>query len=229
MTPIAPFPMLTRDHPPTTSMARDRDSNRRTPPAPPMTTVHQAQRPGVVHKNVVPIAQCPTTCTATTNGHNTAPPPPRPPVGGHHQHPHNHRTPGPKALALRTRARRRSPKAQPCTLPPPTPMTVRNRHRNPGEPMPTPSTTLHWAAMPRRCAQEHDVDHARRRTDNNGTWRRREPCTPHARGPAAPSPPPHRQAHGPGTVPERGMARRVQGMAMPNGNGSGPGNAKTVR
>ena len=43
--PIAPFPTLTRDHPPTTSMARDRNSNRRTPPAPPTTTVHRAQRP----------------------------------------------------------------------------------------------------------------------------------------------------------------------------------------
>ena len=78
--------------------------------------------------------------------------------------------------------------------------------------------------------------------------------------PAVPSPPPHRQAHGPGTAPEngrqprkaraprttmmaahnsatmqtdaagwqRGAARRVQGTATPNGNGGGPGDAKTV-
>ena len=90
----------------------------------------------------VPIAQCPTTRAATTNGHNAAPPSPRPPVGGHHQHPRNHRTPGPKALALHARARRRSPKAQPCVRPPPTPTTARNHHRNPGEPTPTPSTAL---------------------------------------------------------------------------------------
>ena len=101
--------------------------------------------------------------------------------------PYVHRPPGPKALVLRTSARCRSPNTQPRALQPPMPTTARNRHRNPGEPTPPPLTTLHRAATPRRRAQAHDVSRARRRTDDSddGAPRRRQPRTPHARGPSS--------------------------------------------
>ena len=106
-------------------------------------------------------------------------------IGAHPTHPL--RPLGPKALALRTSAWCRSPNAQPRALQPPTPTTARNRHRNLGEPMPPPLTTLHRAATPRRRAQAHDVGRARRRTNdsNDSAPRRRQPRTPHARGPSS--------------------------------------------
>ena len=51
---------------------------------------------------------------------------------------------------------------------PPTPAMARNCHHSPGEPTPLPSTTIHRAATPRRRAQVHDVDRARRQTDDSG-------------------------------------------------------------
>ena len=175
-------------------------TNRRAPRASPHTTLHRAQRPW--HR-------------AHADDINRLPPlhhdPPMATTLRHHHHDrhwgHPEHTPLPpwardspsitqKSPTPALRGRRNLPA-----------MTATTRRRH-GEgdrstPSASPSTTLHWAAMPRCHAQAHDVDRARRRTDDSddGASRRRQPCTPHARAPAAPSPPPHQQAHGPGTTP----------------------------
>ena len=58
------------------------------PPCPPST---RPKGPGAAHKRAVPIAQCPTTCAATTNAHHSMQPP-TPTTARNHQCPPQHAT-----------------------------------------------------------------------------------------------------------------------------------------
>ena len=148
-------------------------ANQRAPRASPHTTIHRAQRPW--HR-------------AHADDVNRLPPlhhdPPMATTLRHHHHDrhwgHPEHTPLPpwardspsitqKSPTPALRGRRNLPA-----------MTATTRRRH-GEgdrstPSASPSTTLHWAAMPRCHAQAHDVDRARRRTDdsNDGASRRRQ-------------------------------------------------------
>ena len=116
--------------------------------------------------------RCRTTTTTSVTGQHQGYPPMPPPTG-------------PKGPVLCTRARCRPPSTQLHAPQPPMPTMVRNCHHNPGEPTPPTSTTIHRAATPRRRAQAHDVNCARRRTSDAKMVQRRHPMAPRRRCPTA--------------------------------------------
>ena len=191
-------------------MVRNRNSNWRAPPAPSMSTIHQAQRAW---------------CCAQACGANCPTP---------NCMRHNHQRPSQHATATAIQGSQCHPHQPPSTGLQCPGIGHKRTTLIARDDKPTTATMAH----------RDDDSHAR-----------------HMQGaPAAPSPPPHRQAHGPGTVPEnrcqpckahtlhttmtavhngatmqtdaagwqRGTTRQVQGMPTHNGDSSGPGNAKTA-
>ena len=195
-TPITPFPTLTRDHPPTTSMARDHDSNRRTPPAPPTTTVRRAQRPR---------------CCAQERSTNHPMP--------NHAHCHHQQPQRRATTTMPTSGRAPTAPPQPSYTGPKGPGTA-HKSAAPVTESPTvraATTNTHDGATATtiRGSQCQPLNHPPPGCNaqalckcTTSITRDNEPTTMHATCPAVPSPPPHRQAHGPGTTPENGHQLR---------------------